>query len=172
MIAPFVILPMPIDSDAMQYLGFYLALCMLCCAVALIDLRHGIIPDWLNVTIAAFGVAQTTASNGPIEGVAAFGKAGAVALFLWLLQRLYFRLRRTEGLGLGDVKFLAAATTSVGISGIPTVLSIAAITALGVAGGLQLAGHRMTRQTSMPFGLFLALGLLLTPALQLWLGLN
>jgi len=83
---------------------------------------------------------------------------------------LYFRLRHTEGLGLGDVKFLVAAAIWVGVAGLPTLLLIAALAALGVAGCLQLAGHRMQRQTSMPFGPFLALGLLLTPALQLWLG--
>ena len=51
-------------------------------------------------------------------------------------------------------------------------LLIAALAALAVAGSLQLAGHEMKRQTSIPFGPFLALGLLLTPALQRWLGLT
>jgi leader peptidase (prepilin peptidase)/N-methyltransferase len=160
----------PIDSEALQVLGSHSALCMLCCAVALIDLRHGIIPDWLNLAIGVLGLVHAIADAGPTAGFAAIGKAGLVGLFFWLLQRLYFRLRHTEGLGLGDVKFLAAAAIWVGVAGLPTLLLIAALAALGVAGGLQLAGHRMQRQTSMPFGPFLALGLLLTPAFQLWLG--
>ena len=98
--------------------------------------------------------------------------ATLVGIVFWLLQRLYFALRRVDGLGLGDVKFLAAASIWVGASGIPTLLLIAALAALGVAGGMQLAGHQMKRQTSIPFGPFLALGLLLTPALQNWLALN
>jgi len=98
--------------------------------------------------------------------------ACAVGVLFWLLQRLYFRLRHVEGLGLGDVKFLAAATIWVGVAGVPTLLLIAALAALGAAGALQLAGHEMKRQSAMRFGPFLAFGLLLTPALQLWLGLN
>jgi leader peptidase (prepilin peptidase) / N-methyltransferase len=163
---------MPVDNEAVQFLGFYAALCVVCCALALIDLRRGIIPDGLNLAIAVLGVAQAMAFGNLTDGLEALGEAAAVAVIFLLLRRLYFVLRQTEGLGLGDVKFLAAAATWVGITGIPTLLLIAALTALAAAGGLQLAGRQMKRQTSMPFGPFLALGLLLTPAFQRWLGLN
>jgi leader peptidase (prepilin peptidase) / N-methyltransferase len=163
---------MPVDSEAVQFLGFYAALCGLCCTLALIDLRHGIIPDGLNLAIAILGVAQAVVFGNPIDGFVALGDAAAVAAIFWLLRRLYFVLRRTDGLGLGDVKFLAAAATWVGVTGIPTLLLIATLTALAAAGGLQLAGRQVKRQTSMPFGPFLALGLLLTPAFQRWLSLN
>jgi len=168
----FIVAPMPIDSEAVQFFGFYVALCMMCCALALIDLRRGIIPDGLNLAIAILGVAQAMIFGNLAAGVAMLGEAAAVAAIFCLLRRLYFVLRRTEGLGLGDVKFLAAATTWVGVTGIPTLLLVATLTALAAAGGLQLAGRQMKRQTSMPFGPFLALGLLLTPAFQRWLGMN
>ncbi|WP_312015822.1 A24 family peptidase [Bradyrhizobium liaoningense] len=145
---------------------------MLCCAVALIDLRHGIIADWLNLAIAALGLANIVVTDGTTAALSAMATALLVGVLFWLLQRLYFRLRHVDGLGLGDVKFLAAATIWVGVAGVPTLLLIAAVAALGVAGGLQLAGHEMKRQTSIPFGPFLALGLLATPAFQNWLGLS
>jgi len=163
---------MHIDREALYFLGSYGTLSVLCCAVALIDLRHGIIPDWLNLAIAALGLAHAFGDEGPIAAFGAIGFAGIVGVLFWLLQRLYFRLRRIEGLGLGDVKFLAAATIWVGAAGVPTLLLIATLAALGVAGGLQLAGCEMKRQSAMPFGPFLAFGLLLTPVLQLWLGLT
>jgi leader peptidase (prepilin peptidase) / N-methyltransferase len=163
---------MHIDREALYFLGSYGALCALCCAVALIDLRHGIIPDWLNLAIAALGLAHAFVDQGSAAAFSAIGGAGLVGVLFWLLQRVYFWLRHVEGLGLGDVKFLAAATTWVGIAGVPTALLIAALTALGVAGGLQLAGHDIERRSSMPFGPFLAFGLLLTPAIQLWLAID
>jgi leader peptidase (prepilin peptidase)/N-methyltransferase len=163
---------MPGDSEAVQFLGFYAALCVACCALALIDLRRGIIPDGLNLAIAVLGIAQAMVFGNLTDGFAALGEAAAVAVIFWLLRRLYFVLRQNEGLGLGDVKFLAAAATWVGVTGIPTLLLIATLTALAAAGGLQLAGRQVKRQTSMPFGPFLALGLLLTPAFQRWLELN
>jgi leader peptidase (prepilin peptidase)/N-methyltransferase len=86
------------------------------------------------------------------------------------LRRLYFALRKTQGLGLGDVKFLAAAGPWIGITGLPSLLLVATLTALAAAGSLQLAGRDMTRRTSLPFGPFLAIGLLLTVILQQFLG--
>ncbi|MGF6305913.1 leader peptidase (prepilin peptidase)/N-methyltransferase [Bradyrhizobium sp. i1.8.4] len=157
---------MQIDREALYFIGSYGALCMLCCAVALIDLRHGIIPDWLNLAIAALGLANVVITEGTTAAFGAIAIAVLVGILFWLLQRLYFALRQVDGLGLGDVKFIAAATIWVGALGIPTLLLIAALAALGVAGSLQLAGREMKRQTSIPFGPFLALGLLLTPVLQ------
>ncbi|MBR1207584.1 prepilin peptidase [Bradyrhizobium sp. AUGA SZCCT0051] len=163
---------MPIDREALYFIASYGALCVLCCTVALIDLRHGIIPDWLNLAIAALGLAHVVITESTTAALSAMAIAALVGALFFLLQRLYFALRHVDGLGLGDVKFLAAATIWVGAAGIPTLLLIAALAALAVAGSLQLAGHEMKRQTSIPFGPFLALGLLLTPALQSWLGLN
>jgi leader peptidase (prepilin peptidase)/N-methyltransferase len=42
----------------------------------------------------------------------------------------------------------------------------AALTALACAGAMQLTGRQLTAQTSMSFGPFLAIGLLLTLSLQ------
>ncbi|MHC2337801.1 prepilin peptidase [Bradyrhizobium sp. USDA 4454] len=163
---------MQIDREVLYFITSYGALCALCCAVALIDLRHGIIPNWLNLAIAALGLANVVITGGPTAAIPAMAIAALVGLLFFLLQRLYFAVRHVDGLGLGDVKFLAAATIWVGALGIPTLLLIAALAALGVVGGLQLAGREMKRQTSLPFGPFLALGLLVTPAQQSWLGLS
>ena len=70
------------------------------------------------------------------------------------------------GLGLGDVKFLAAAGIWVGLAGIPFVLLIATMTALACAGVMQLSGRALTARTSLSFGPFLAAGLLVTVAFQ------
>ncbi|WP_229183922.1 prepilin peptidase [Bradyrhizobium oropedii] len=163
---------MPIDREALYFIGSYGALCVLCCAVALIDLRHGVIPSWLNLAIAALGLANVVITDGTTAAFTAMAIATLVGMLFWLLQRLYFAVRGVDGLGLGDVKFLAAAAIWVGALGVPTLLLIAALAALAVAGGLQLAGREMKRQTSIPFGPFLALGLLLTPALQSLLGFS
>jgi leader peptidase (prepilin peptidase)/N-methyltransferase len=122
------------------------------------------------VSIAGLGLSKAVFAGGATAGIEAGGAAVAIAAIFWLLRRLYFALRKTQGLGLGDVKFLAAATPWIGVQGIPTLLLIATLTALTAAGGLQLARRGMTRQTSLPFGPFLAVGLLLTVILQQFLG--
>jgi leader peptidase (prepilin peptidase)/N-methyltransferase len=141
-------------------------LCLLCAILAWIDIRDGIIPDWLNLAIAALGLVRITMTGDLSAALEAIGEGIAVGGMFWLLRRLYFSFRGIQGLGLGDVKFLAAAGIWVGIAGIAPVLLVATITALACAGVLQLSGRALTAQTSLSFGPFLAAGLLLTAGFQ------
>jgi leader peptidase (prepilin peptidase) / N-methyltransferase len=163
---------MPLDHGSLHILGLFAALSLSCGAVALIDIRHGIIPDGLNLFIGGLGLANAAIGGDALAGIEAAGEAVVVGVIFWLLRRLYFMLRKIQGLGLGDVKLLAAATPWVGVTGIPILLLIATLTALATVGGLQLAGLGMTRQTSLPFGPFLAIGLLATFVAQQFLGLS
>ncbi len=143
-----------------------------CLLLAWIDFREGIIPDWLNLAIAALGAIHAAALGGAAFLAEAIVEAAIIGGAIWVLRRLYFMLRGVQGLGLGDVKLLAASALWVGAAGIPMQLLVASLTALLAAVGLQLGGQAMTRQTALPFGPFLALGLLITLALQQtgWLG--
>jgi leader peptidase (prepilin peptidase)/N-methyltransferase len=96
----------------------------------------------------------------------ALGEGVIIGAVFWLLRRLYFAFRGIQGLGLGDVKFLGAAGIWVGVAGIPMLLLVATITALTCVGAVQLSGRALTAQTSMSFGPFLAIGLLVTAAFQ------
>lgn len=146
--------------------GFIAALCVLSGMLAWIDIRRGIIPNELNLTIAALGLARAIVTGGWSAGLYAASAGLAIGIIIWLLRRLYFALRNVQGLGLGDVKLLAAAGTWVGATGVPTLLLVAALTALASIVVMRLAGRSMTQQTSIPFGPYLALGLVVTVTLQ------
>ena len=76
-------------------------------AMALIDLQFGIIPDGLNILTALFGFWWVVASRGDIYmALIVTAALLAVGLFCALV---YSRWRKKEMLGLGDVKFFAAA---------------------------------------------------------------
>jgi leader peptidase (prepilin peptidase) / N-methyltransferase len=141
-------------------------LCLLSAGLAWIDIRHGIIPDWLNLTIAGVGLLRAVIVDGPLAGSNAVCEGAAIGAIFWLLRRLYFAFRKIQGLGLGDVKFLAAAGIWVGVAGLPVLLLVAALTALACAAVMQLTGRQLTAQTSMSFGPFLAIGLLISSGLQ------
>jgi len=141
-------------------------LCVLSASLAWIDIRHGIIPDWLNLAIAGLGLSTALLIDGPASALQAACEGAAIGAIFWLLRRLYFTYRKVQGLGLGDVKFLAAAGVWVGVSGLPLLLLVATLTALLCAGLLQLTGRELTAQTSLKFGPFLAIGLLFTLGLQ------
>src|SRR5579871_6136050 len=149
------------------WLSFAL-LCVLCAILAWIDIREGIIPNWLNLAIAALGLASAIMIDGPMAALQAVGEGLIIGASFWLLRRLYFTLRKVDGLGLGDVKFLAAAGIWVGIAGLPVLLLVATMAALACAGVMQLAGRSLTAHSSMSFGPFLAAGLLFAYGLQVW----
>ena len=140
------------DLDAVAFFGFFAPLCLLCGALALIDVHRGIIPNGLNLLIAGLGLLKAAIAGGAMAVIGAGCEGVAIGLIFWLLRRFYFTLRKTQGLGLGDVKFLAAAGPWIGIAGLPPLLLVATLTALAAAGSLRLAGQDMTRQTSLPFG--------------------
>jgi leader peptidase (prepilin peptidase)/N-methyltransferase len=102
--------------------------------------------------------------DGPLAGSEALCEGAAIGAIFWLLRRLYFAFRKIQGLGLGDVKFLAAAGIWVGVMGLPMLLQV--LTALACAAVLRLSGRQLTAQTSMSFGPFLAIGLLITLSVQ------
>jgi leader peptidase (prepilin peptidase)/N-methyltransferase len=141
-------------------------LCVLCALLAWIDIRHGIIPDWLNLAIAGLGIVKTLMIDEPYAALQAIGEGVAIGALFWLLRRLYFAYREVQGLGLGDVKFLAAAGIWVGMTGLPMLLLVGTLTALVCAGIVHLTRRSLTAETSMPFGPFLAAGLLLTSGFQ------
>jgi leader peptidase (prepilin peptidase)/N-methyltransferase len=134
--------------------------------LAWIDLRRGIIPNWVNLAIAVIGLARVVILDGWAAALMAGCEGLVVGAIAFLLRRLYFMFRKFQGLGLGDVKLLAASGIWIGIAGVPLQLLVASIAALATAGAVHLAGRRMTRQTAIPFGPFLALGLLVSVALQ------
>src|SRR5689334_13926909 len=76
--------------------------------LAWIDLRRGIIPNWLNIAIAGAGLARITLLESLTAAVVAGVEGIAAGLAAWLLRWFFFSLRKYQGLGLGDVKLLAA----------------------------------------------------------------
>lgn len=146
--------------------SFLILLAFACLVLAWIDFRHGIIPDWLNLLVALAGLAQTWLLNGAGSALAAALQSLIIGAIVYALRWLYFRFRGHHGLGLGDVKLLAASAVWIGVIGIPIQLLVGSVTALIAAVALHITGSTMTRKTALPFGPFLALGLLAALALQ------
>ncbi|QLH39834.1 MAG: prepilin peptidase [Defluviicoccus sp.] len=81
---------------------------------------------------------------------------------LWLfyaISRLYRWLRHRDGLGLGDAKLLAAGGAWVSWWGLPTVVLLAAVTALLVALVRRALGDRSVVGQRLAFGPELCLGI-------------
>ncbi len=123
-------------------------------ALAVIDAEHQLLPDVLTYPTLAFALAMSW-----LGGVVPFTEAllgavvgAALPIGVIVLYRLW---RGEEGMGWGDVKYLAAIGAVVGPYGCLWVVVAAAMAGalLGVA--LILLG-RGSGKTALPFGTFLA----------------
>lgn len=130
--------------------------------IAVIDLRRQRIPNALNLALfgggLAFAALRGRDALGLALGAALIEAATAFAVF-YGLRAAYARLRHRTGLGLGDVKFVAAATPWIGLPGLPFLILAASTSALAVLLLLRLFGRAVRPDTRLPFGPFLALGL-------------
>ncbi|MGJ5153883.1 prepilin peptidase [Bradyrhizobium sp. HKCCYLR1023] len=152
-------------TDAINIVTIVVLL-LTCAGLIWTDLRSGLLPDWMNALVAASGFARLATLVDLPEALWNCAAALALGSALLLLRLLYAMARGRQGLGLGDVKFLMAATLWAGLPNMPILLLIAATTALAAALVLFIMGRRLTGQTALPFGPFLVLGLLAVLALQ------
>lgn len=144
------------------------------------DLRERLLPDVVNYTGFAIGVAFSLLV-APADGTAAWlasrvfdfpppapvlslvetllGAAFGSGL-LWLVSEAYFRLRGREGMGLGDVKMMLMAGAFLGVK--RTLLAIFAGAVLGsVIGVVFILVRRKNSNYELPFGTFLGAAALL-----------
>jgi leader peptidase (prepilin peptidase)/N-methyltransferase len=127
--------------------------------LGLIDLEHQILPDVMTYPAIAFGLLGAALGGLTTIADAALG-ALAGALIPALVIVLYKLVRGIEGMGWGDVKYLAAIGAVFGLRDCLWVLVVAAV--LGALVGLALiAAGRGSGRTALPFGSFLALAVLL-----------
>ena len=136
--------------------------------VARVDAREGRIPDAANGAIAALGILRAAMAGR--EALAARGIDAAILVALLLLLRfLYARRRGRQGLGLGDVKFLGAATLWIGLPDMPALILSACVLALLHLGIERLRRRPVGWTTRLRFGPHLALALFGVLAFETWL---
>lgn len=150
------------ETPAQLVLGCGFLWCLL--GLGLCDLAAFRLPDALTGTLGALGLGL--AVEDPARGVGDGVLAAAVAAGLfWALRLIHARLRRREGLGLGDVKLIGGIAAGLGLGALPVVTLIAGCAAIAGA-GLRLhddgasagagATARARADLPIPFGAYLA----------------
>jgi len=140
---------------------FGAGLLALALAIALIDWRTLIIPDWLNASVFVLGMIQTVALsqegfrlNASLDALA---RGATLSGVLLAVRIIYKRVRSREGLGLGDVKLGGAGGVWIGWTMLPVVIEIAALSALATfLLAPRLTGRAPSWDARLPFGAFLA----------------
>ena len=122
-------------------------------ALFAIDLRHRLLPDAITLPGIAAGMVFALFLDPGWMDAAIGAVAGGGSLLA--ISEAYYRLRGVEGLGLGDVKMVAAIGAFLGWQMTLVALSLAFVLGAAVGAGLMAAGRAGPR-TALPFGSFLA----------------
>ncbi|ESZ08228.1 A24 family peptidase [Mesorhizobium sp. M1060] len=146
-----------------------IALAAILAAISIADFRRQIIPDALNLSLAAIGLGYQM-GVGSLPPHILF--AAATFATAWLLRRGHFLMTGRIGLGLGDVKMLAAAACWIDPLLLPVLLFIASATALLFVGGQVVATGPAAARARVAFGPFIAIGLGSSWVLEQFAGLN
>lgn len=126
-----------------------------------VDLRHRILPNAITVggTIAGL-ILSFVAPPGWRSSLVGLVIGGLIPL---LLAEAYFRLRKIEGLGMGDVKMLALIGAFLGWKLVLLTLALASILGAAVGIGLIVA-RRGNMKLALPFGTFLTIAAMFAAA--------
>lgn len=146
------------DQNWIVHLALSVALVAVLAAICAIDARFGIIPDTLVGVLAVCGLAAVWLLDLD-EIVYRLAEVAIVAIAVVAFRSIYRWVRGYDGLGLGDVKFLAAATVWIGLRSLPALLLIAVVSALACAFLLRSARYEVDGRHAIPFGPHLAVGL-------------
>ena len=129
-----------------------------------IDLKHFIIPNQLTFPLMAIGFFKTFNPNlnqyffpnlidSMIGGVVGYS-------IIWIIIFSYKKLRKKEGMGLGDAKLLSAIGFWFGWISIPFILFFSSFIALAYALP-SLLNKSKNMSSSIPYGPYLVLGCVL-----------
>jgi leader peptidase (prepilin peptidase)/N-methyltransferase len=126
-------------------------------ALLWIDLDFQLLPDALTFPGTLIGLAAAIAMFGNLAGGSRHALLGIVAGsgILWVMAWGYYKLRKVEGMGGGDVKLAAMFGAVLGWKLTLLTLFLAAL-AGSIWGGILMARRAGTGQTALPFGTLLA----------------
>lgn len=132
--------------------GFLALWGFLLVALLWIDLDFQLLPDVLTLPGTLIGIGYALA--GPGARHAMWGMLVGAGL-LWLVAELYFRIRKVDGMGGGDVKLAAMFGAVLGPELALLTIFLAAFAGTAVA-VVMMARGKAGMQTALPFGVFLA----------------
>ncbi len=124
-----------------------------------IDLRHRILPNVITLPGIGVGLGAALVFEPGLRSALAGVIVGGGGLFI--VREAYYRLRRQEGLGMGDVKMLAMVGAFLGWQ--QTLVTLLLASLMGSVLGIAMLGLGLgDRHYALPLGSFLAVAAVAT----------
>jgi len=132
-------------------------------ALSFIDMDTFRLPDVLTLPLLGIGLLGASLIPGNPSGWESMYSALGAGGFFWIIARIY-----PQGMGLGDVKMVAAMGAFLGFPAIFLAIFMGSFVGAAVEIFLLLAGRKHFRQQT-PFGPYLALGAILSLLCGTWI---
>ena len=142
-------------TDIIYTISAILFICLLL-SLAVIDFMHMILPDELTLGGVVLFLGYSFFNPQVTVGEAFAASFGSALIFIGLYY-FYLKVRKIEGLGLGDVKMMLMLGAFLGINKLLVAILIASLAGL-IVGLCFIIFKGKTLKLKLPFGTFLSLG--------------
>jgi leader peptidase (prepilin peptidase)/N-methyltransferase len=149
-----------LDLNLVSYIVFYSSLLI----IFYTDLKEYLILDKITLPISFFGLVLAILDKSPFQTNLIEALIGGVIgyLTIYLIRFIFFKIRKVEGMGLGDAKLFLLIGIWLGIKSIYVILMTSAL-AGSIVGIFIIYRYKKSKNFQIPYGCFIVLSAALYP---------
>ena len=142
------------------YIIFYSSLVI----IFFTDLKFYLILDKITLPISIIGLLITFLNYNPFDVSIASSVLGGIIGYsiIYIIRFLFFKIRKVEGMGLGDAKLFLMVGIWLGIKSIYLILASSAIVG-AIVGSLIIFVYKKDKNFQIPYGCFIVIASALYP---------
>lgn len=151
-----------ISFNSLAFIIFYSGLLI----IFFTDLKYYLILDKITIPLSIVGLVFTFFNFNPFDvDILSSLLGGAVGyLVIYIIRFLFFKIRKVEGMGLGDAKLFLMIGIWLGIKSIYLILASSALVG-AVVGLLIIYFYKKDKDFQIPYGCFIVIASALYPYL-------
>ena len=151
-----------ISFNSLAFIIFYSGLLI----IFFTDLKYYLILDKITIPLSIVGLVFTFFNFNPFDvDILSSVLGGAVGyLIIYIIRFLFFKIRKVEGMGLGDAKLFLMIGIWLGIKSIYLILASSALVG-AVVGLLIIYFYKKDKDFQIPYGCFIVIASALYPYL-------
>ena len=129
-------------------------------------LKYYLILDKITIPLSVLGLIFTFFKHNPFDVNIFSSIIGGVIgyLIIYIIRFLFFKVRKVEGMGLGDAKLFLVVGIWLGVESIYLILASSAITG-AIVGSLIIYLYKKDKNFQIPYGCFIVIASALYPYL-------
>ena len=151
-----------ISFNSLAFIIFYSGLLI----IFFTDFKYYLILDKITIPLSIVGLVFTFFNFNPFDvDILSSLMGGAVGyLVIYIIRFLFFKIRKVEGMGLGDAKLFLMIGIWLGIKSIYLILASSALVG-AIVGSLIIYFYKKDKDFQIPYGCFIVIASALYPYL-------